>query len=92
MRFDRPLAVNDRVLQKDKDARLEIAGVFCMNFTITHQHAAEQAQKKTKYTRTRKSAFYFFGKLYFRRAFRKPFLNGQHEKTEGCEREKESKG
>ena len=43
MRFDRPLAVNDRVLQKDKDARLEIAGVFCMNLTITHQHAAEQA-------------------------------------------------
>ena len=49
-------------------------------------------EKKTKYTRTRKSTFYFFGKIYFWRAFRKPFLNGQREKTEGCEREKESKG
>ena len=50
------------------------------------------SEKVSSYTRTRKSAFYFFGKLYFRRAFRKLFLNGQHEKTEGCEREKESKG
>ena len=49
-------------------------------------------EKKTKDTRTRKSAFYSFGKLYFRRAFRKPFLDGQCETTEGCEREKESKG
>ena len=51
-----------------------------------------QIEKKIKYTRTRKSAFYFSGKLYFRMAFRKLFLNGQREKTEGCEREKENKG
>ena len=51
-----------------------------------------QIEKKIKYTRTRKSAFYFSGKLYFRMAFRKLFLNGQREKTEGCKREKESKG
>ena len=50
------------------------------------------SEKVSSYTRTRKSAFYFFGKLYFRMAFRKPFLNGQREKTEGFEREKESKG
>ena len=65
-------------------------GPRCFDFVAIRP--SECSEKVSSYTRTRKSAFYFFGKLYFRMAFRKLFLNGQREKTEGCEREKENKG